>query len=235
MSIRERHFGRECLCSVVAPPFLEKQLGRIHRLSKNDKTDATYFVANNCKSLNAAGKCLECYPGGTVNGAGSCVYVASNCLKQDPSGSCIKAKSYNYIVKKNPDTFAQCFGACKTCLGGTYGSCLSCAENYYFVPNANAPGGDCLLCDPACTTCYGPLATDCSSVDLNSFIERSDPGTLNTVQACPANCDWCSSANNCWFCKTKYISMDGLCSTPRTRYRTACTSTGILVIALTCV
>lgn len=86
LSLRDTLVANACVRTSI--PFFLRSSSSGYTASANDKNDATFFVANNCKSLNSAGKCLECHPGLTLTGTNTCSVVTTNCQKQDASGSC---------------------------------------------------------------------------------------------------------------------------------------------------
>ena len=201
-------------CTRSTVPFFLRSTNTGYTGSAQDKSDANYFVTNQCLSLNTIGRCLECHKGATLQGSGACLTTNTNCFETDGSGKCTKAKPHYYIVSDTVPSFGYCVGSCRTCADGRYGRCKSCAAGFYFkLNNDSSVLGNCYPCDPSCKTCTGPLETDCSSAVSGYFVERDDPATTGKVKICSSECAHCTSATRCIFCKTKFISMDGVCST----------------------
>lgn len=136
--------------------------------------------------------CKECFRGG-IEGCLSCdyplVYWENQCLSECPE------KTYSSISYPSEQILClPCKSPCELC-NGPY-SCLSCAADFYWNEgncldvcfDGKYPDDDsreCLLCDAACSSCYGPSDSQCKECNLELKYEKNKEGRCTSKQ-CPS-------------------------------------------------
>jgi hypothetical protein len=130
----------------------------------------------------------------------------------------------------SPTQCQSCHPSCAACVGPADTQCTECRMNTkplsyppglcQCVDNAflDAPlGGNCILCDPTCSTCTGPSPTECSSCPVGkSLLTDNSCGCLNRTfynaantqcEPCDITCGNCNgpSATQCTYCDGENI------------------------------
>ncbi|KAL0965792.1 hypothetical protein UPYG_G00285770 [Umbra pygmaea] len=175
-----------------------------------------------CLTCVGAGKgnCSSCVSGHSLLD-GVCV-VSTACRDgeyQDGHGTC-RACDATCLKCTGPTT-----EDCKSCIPSRSldgGRCVAkCAKGKY------PSGGQCHLCDHTCATCLDGGPANCSSCDIDKFrtqrylYKGSCVGTCpnayfhtqeQSCEACPENCQLCSSASHCLRCNSSYYTKEGVCT-----------------------
>lgn len=139
-----------------------------------------------CQACSVLGRCDQCDPGHRLLTDGECITCpdhCANCSRSDrcdlcddgfllltDSGACVSACPTGHF--QEGDTCQACLPHCGAC--SSTSSCDSCRDGfYYYEPGksclSNCPDGyygnpklkKCTKCQPSCSQCSGPAATDC--------------------------------------------------------------------------
>jgi hypothetical protein len=87
--------------------------------------------------------------------------------------------------------YETCNINCRTCdVTVDADACTSCWAGFF--PDAE---GNCVLCDPACSTCDGPSSSDCTACHDGWFLDGSE---CTACDGCCATCE--TSSQNCTSC-----------------------------------
>ena len=150
--------------------------------STTNITDIDYFYTNRCMTLDADGKCLDCYSDSFLAADKTCQRRETFCDEFDLLDRCSVPSSLTYITSQSPFAVGFCFGACRTCLDTGYYKCYSCSQGYYFEPTPNQITGTCFPCHSKCKSCTGPTGDCriCAKISATSvdFGWRMESGNL---------------------------------------------------------
>lgn len=118
----------------------------------------------------------------------------------------------------------KCDPSCKTCDAGESNNCLSCSEHMMLndgVCLSDCPDKTfhdhvnlvCGKCHASCLTCVGPKPTECLTcnsslvLDNHRCVKECPSASVKhdgQCEACPVNCDECSSYNRCTKCSNGF-------------------------------
>ena len=156
-----------------------------------------------CATCTAAGVCLTC------SGANLLHYGTTTCSASCPGGE----------FNGGSGKCLQCPIYCKTCTA--YATCTACNSlggvGYYLSSSAciaTCPTGNypldsnltCQPCDPACSTCFGPALTQCSSCKNNGTVDfYLIYGSTTCNETCPSD-QFQSSSFVCLLCASSCLT-----------------------------
>ena len=162
-----------------------------------------------CASCLSRVECVSCKPGS---------YLLPN------TAVCSNKCTPGYYGDNTTTKCLKCDESCKTCNGGESNNCLSCAE--HMVLNDGVCLSDCPdktfrdrinlvcgKCHASCLTCVGSKPTECLTcnsplvLDNHRCVKTCPHASVNyngQCEACPANCDQCSSSKSCTKCGNGY-------------------------------
>ena len=140
--------------------------------------------------------CFNCF-GPTKDNCSSC---NSRYFLQPSSSTCLSSCSSapGHWEDRSTNECSPCSTGCLTCIGPESDSCLSCEEGYVLNAagnqcNKNCSQQDyyanyttrtCLQCDKACSSCFGPLHTDCLTCKPGYYMQPS-PSSTTCLNSCP--------------------------------------------------
>uniref|UniRef100_A0A8C8D0K2 P/Homo B domain-containing protein n=1 Tax=Oncorhynchus tshawytscha TaxID=74940 RepID=A0A8C8D0K2_ONCTS len=129
-----------------------------------------------------------------------------------------------------------CDATCLKCTGPKSEECISCGPSRSLdqgccvaqcARGKYQSGGQCHLCDHTCAMCLDGGPANCTSCDTDKFnmdrylykggcVDACPEGHYHTqeksCEACPDNCNLCSSATHCLRCNSSYYTTDGVCT-----------------------
>ncbi|CAL1139241.1 unnamed protein product [Cladocopium goreaui] len=162
-----------------------------------------------------------------------------------PNATCAPFCPEGYYANSTLKRCQSCPKSCGTCTAGLVspvvclecsdykylshrGECVStCQEGYYAEGYSGPFGGQCILCDPACTACNS--RTECTKCQMLHYlapdssckklecprglyerggIDLKEPGVC---LECADNCAECESLEACTVCKNNYYLHQGRC------------------------
>lgn len=167
----------------------------------------------NCAGCLSVSECVTCKAG---------FYLLPN------TALCSNKCTPGYYGDTTTTKCLKCDENCKTCDGGESSNCLSCAEHMLLsdgvcLPNCpeetyhDRVNMKCDKCHASCLMCLGPKPTEClkcnSTLVLDDYrcVQDCPSGSVKDdgqCEACPANCDQCSSPKHCTKCSSGYYLYD---------------------------
>ncbi|XP_041915930.1 proprotein convertase subtilisin/kexin type 5 isoform X1 [Alosa sapidissima] len=214
-------------CKSCAEGYLVEEWKCVSSCSQGFYATQQGFDSKICRRCDAS--CLSCVGGGRGNCTGCmeghtlqngvCVTECKEGEYQDEKGSC-----------------HACAATCHKCRGPSGSDCINCSPSLFLDEGqcvAGCPagryqaGGQCHLCDHTCAVCVDRGPANCSSCDTDKFgIDRylfrgqcldSCPEAhfhtqQKTCEACPEQCQLCTSASRCLKCSPSYYLSQGVCT-----------------------
>ena len=160
-----------------------------------------------CASCLSDSECVLCKPG---------FYLLPN------TAVCSSKCTPGYYGDNTTTKCQKCDENCETCNGAESNNCLSCAEHMLLLDGVCLPNCpdktfrdhinmECGKCDASCSTCVGPNPHECLScdsplvLDTHRCVKECPSSSVNVngqCEACPADCDQCSSPKHCTKCSS---------------------------------
>lgn len=177
---------------------------------------ACHFTCKTCNG-NLESNCISCKPG---------YYLQPN------ENKCLTSCPASFFKNTTSNTCTPCNPACTSCFGPTANECYSCNSGYFLQQSsksclnscisspgtwANSQTNTCSPCDVACATCGSSSRTDCSSCNINYFLQPNSTACSSTCPSgywknttgricspCVSPCVTCTSISNCQSCIVNY-------------------------------
>jgi hypothetical protein len=203
--------------------------GKCECTSTNSFMDTTTGVCTRCFSTCSAcfgggeDECFNCFQGANFVQTGT---TASGISR----GKCVAADGW-YI--NDAGQKSQCHPTCKSCLSSNLNGCLTCLSPAILVVESSYGNGRCICpdsyyfassgcqhCHLSCSTCSGPLLSDCLSCKANAVLSAVGDcvcatgylmiytGDCVIVNNCHSTCLTCSMNNAetaCLTCKPNMV------------------------------
>ena len=200
--------------------------------------------SNECSScssgyfLQGASTCIACHPACSVC-TGSLDSQCSACktnyyLQPSPSETtCLDSCPDGYWPDDLTNKCQTCHASCSICTGAENTVCTACKSGFFLQPSSatcsdSCPAGyggesatnTCVQCDTSCSDCTGPNPDQCSTCNLEFFLQPSGTICLSTCPAgywqdetnhicasCDISCSQCTGSLNtqCSACNSGYI------------------------------
>ncbi|KAL2100373.1 hypothetical protein ACEWY4_004767 [Coilia grayii] len=180
-----------------------------------------------CRRCDAS--CLSCVGGGRSNCSGC---VEGHTLQDRV---CVtECKDGEYLDEQG--ACHACDATCHKCRGPKNSDCINCASSLFLdegqcvarcAAGRYEAGGQCHRCDHTCAECVERGPANCSSCDTDKFgmdrylfqgqcVDSCPEAHFHTAEktceACPQQCQLCTSASRCLKCSPSYYLNHGVCT-----------------------
>ena len=199
--------------------------------NKPQYSGASWGVCEICPSYPCECTCSNC-----VNGV--CISCAPNTFREPITNQCVSKCPIGYYGDPVLQKCLQCDRSCLACNGSSLNSCYNCSSGYYLQPSSgtclqscplagyypNPASNVCSPCASDCSSCVGPLSTQCLACNASYYLQPFSneckdtcpsgyyPDFSNNVcAACDLGCLTCTESFVCTSCKEGFYLYQSNC------------------------